>query len=106
MPYLSFSLSLWSSVLSAMSIITHLLYGAGMIPVQSQGTPPSQAANAVEATTLSAVLFFAPIALSLVLTLLRIKRIGRAEGLGIASLVLNGFSLAYGAFAILVFSRD
>ena len=32
------------------------------------------------------------------------KKIGHAEGLVIASFMLNGFSLVYGVFAIMVFA--
>ena len=107
MQYISFFLSLWSSLLALMSLATQLLYRAGYVVLQKQvvgvlgEAPPI---NTTAIAMLSIILFFASIIASLVMARMRMKKIGHAEGLVIASFMLNGFSLVYGVFAIMVFA--
>ena len=106
--YISFFLSLWSSLLALMSLATQLLYRAGHVVLQKQvvGVPgeASPPIHTAAIAMLSIILFFAPIIASFVTARMRMKKIGHAEVLVIASFMLNGFSLVYGVFAIMVFA--
>ena len=108
MAYTSFFLSVWSSLLALMSLVTQLLYRAGYLVLQKQtGGVPGEAMppiNTAAIATLSALLYFVPVFISLVLARMHMKKTGRAGGLIVASFVLNGFSLAYGVFVIMVFA--
>jgi len=105
--YISFFLSLWSSLLAIMSMSTQLLYRAGRLALQKQSiaVPPEALppVNTIAIAILCAALFFTPVVVSLALARIRIKQVGRAERLIIVSLALNGFSIIYGIFAVLVF---
>ncbi|MDP3963942.1 MAG: hypothetical protein Q8Q39_05610 [bacterium] len=94
----AFILALWSATLSAAGFFGQLVIGLRGGAIQYAASELSVAGlERPKLMMLFAVgLFFLPTFVSCFLTLRHIKRTGRTEGLYIASLSLNTFSLLYG----------